>query len=185
MAQRVCPWWMGFALLLPLRRLVNNPEKILRPYIKEGMRVLEIGPGMGFFSLPLAKMVGLTGKVFCVDLQERMLNNLKRRAQNTNLSAIIEARLCSKYSLGIDDLEGQIDFVLAFAVMHEVPEIEEMLGQINMAMAQGARFLIAEPTIHVKKKDFQEMVSIALKNGFIIKEEPRIKGASSVLLSKV
>ncbi len=64
----VCPWYLGYLLASPLRRLLENPERMLRPYVRPGMTVLEPGSGMGFFSLPLARLVGAEGRVVCVDL---------------------------------------------------------------------------------------------------------------------
>ena len=55
----VCPWWMGYFLVNPMRRLRQNPDDIISPYVKEGMRVVEVGPGMGYFTIP---MVGLAMK---------------------------------------------------------------------------------------------------------------------------
>ena len=80
MAKHVCPRWLGYFLLCPLRRLGQKPEKILAPFVSEGMTALDIGPGMGYFSLPMAQMVGPGGKVLCVDVQEKMLRSLGSRA---------------------------------------------------------------------------------------------------------
>jgi ubiquinone/menaquinone biosynthesis C-methylase UbiE len=68
-----------------MRRLFQDPETILSPYIKSGMKVLEVGPGMGFFSLPMARLIGETGRIYCVDLQEKMLKSLQRRASKVHL----------------------------------------------------------------------------------------------------
>ena len=76
MSDRVCPVWVGYLLVSPLRRLFHNPEKILGPYVREGMKVLDVGCAMGFFWLPLAGMIGQTGKVVCIDMQERMITSL-------------------------------------------------------------------------------------------------------------
>ena len=81
MAHRVCPWWLGYFLMNPLRRYGQNPAKILAPFIHEGMIVLEPGPGMGFFTLELARRVGKSGRVVAVDIQAKMLDRLKRRCQ--------------------------------------------------------------------------------------------------------
>ena len=56
-----------------IRRWLQNPQKILRPYLKEGMTVLDIGCGPGFISIDMAQMVGESGQVISVDLQEGML----------------------------------------------------------------------------------------------------------------
>jgi len=61
MAKRVCPWWLGYFLASPVRRWLmrEDPAQILAPYVREGMTVLEPGPGMGFFTLELAMRVGV------------------------------------------------------------------------------------------------------------------------------
>ena len=117
MAERVCPWWVGYLLVSPLRRLFHNPVTILGPHVNSGMTVVDIGCAMGFFSLPLAEMVGPGGRVVCVDLQERMMRPLNRRATKAGVSDRIETRVCRAHSLGLDDLNGKIDFALAFAVV--------------------------------------------------------------------
>ena len=71
-AQHVCPVWMGYLLASPLRKLLQNPKKILNPYIREGMKALDLGCDMGFFSLPLAEGIGPTGKIVCLDIQEKI-----------------------------------------------------------------------------------------------------------------
>ena len=86
MAQGVCPHWVGWFLLNPLRRLIHNPDQILASYVSGGMTVLDIGPGMGFFTLPLAGMVGPGGQVIAVDIQADMLSALQRRAQAVHLA---------------------------------------------------------------------------------------------------
>jgi len=127
MAKRVCPYWVGYLLLNPLRRLVHNPDKILAPHVSSGMTVLDIGSAMGFFTLPLARLVGPHGKVISVDVQERMLNILQNRAQKAQLAERIVTRGCEPISLGLADFYGQIDFALAFAVVHEVLDVSTSL----------------------------------------------------------
>ena len=122
MAEHVCPVWIGYLLASPLRKLFQNPDKILSPWVREGMTVLDVGCAMGFFTLPLARMVGPSGKVVCIDLQEKMIQALSRRARKADLLDRIDARICPSDSLGLADLNGQIDFTLLMAVVHEVPD---------------------------------------------------------------
>ena len=93
MSERVCPVWVGYLLASPLRKFAHNPDKILSPYVKEGMTVLDIGSAMGFFSIPMAQMVGPEGKVICVDMQEKMLERLQKRAHKAGVADRIETRL--------------------------------------------------------------------------------------------
>jgi SAM-dependent methyltransferase len=99
---RVCPWWLGYLLLGPIRRLLHDPSPILAPYLREGMTVLEPGPGMGFFTLELARRVGRTGRVIVVDVQPKMIERLKRRAANANLADRIDARVARPDSMQLD-----------------------------------------------------------------------------------
>ena len=122
MSHGVCPWWLGYLLASPLRRLLQDPVEIVKPYAEEGMTVLDVGCGMGFFSLPLANLVGEKGRVVCIDLQEKMIKGLLTRAKKAGLTDRIDARVCSQSSLGVSDLAGKIDFALAFALVHEVPD---------------------------------------------------------------
>jgi ubiquinone/menaquinone biosynthesis C-methylase UbiE len=185
MEQHICPWYMGYVLANPIRRLYQNPEKILGHYVRQGMKVLEVGPGMGFFSLPMAELVGASGKVFCVDLQEKMLRGLQRRAKKANLFERIETCRCSESSLQIDSLSSSIDFALLFAVVHEIPDQSRLLKEISRSLKKGGLLLISEPRGHVTEEEFEITLSCAQNVGMKKKDTPVIRGSSSVLLEKV
>lgn len=184
MAKHICPVWAGHLLASPLRRLFNNPKKILGQHVTEGMTALDIGCAMGFFSFPLAEMVGAQGKVVCVDLQEGMIEVLEKRARKAGLSDRIETRLCSKDSLGLKEVRGTIDFALAFAVVHEVPDVGSFFSEIHKAIKPGGRFLVAEPKGHVSKSHFDATVLVAEKKGFNIVNRSRTFFGRAVLLQK-
>ena len=78
MAERVCPWWLGYLFACPMRRWWQKPEELLAPYLREGMTVLEPGPGMGFFTLPMSRMIGPAGRIVVIDIQAKMLESLRR-----------------------------------------------------------------------------------------------------------
>ncbi len=184
MAEGVCPVWVGYFLASPVRKLFQRPKKILLPYIEEGMKVLDIGCAMGFFSLPLAQMVGSDGKVICVDVQEEMIKSLEKRAQKAGLFNRIETRICKNDSLGLDDLEEEIDFVLASAVVHEVPDASSFFLDIYRAIKPSGKLLVIEPKGHVSKKDFEKTISVARQNGFEITSYPEISRSRVVLFLK-
>jgi 2-polyprenyl-3-methyl-5-hydroxy-6-metoxy-1,4-benzoquinol methylase len=184
MERHICPWWLGYFLASPLRRWIQDPGKILGPYINEGMKVMDVGCAMGFFSLPMARMVGPKGQVICIDLQEKMIKSLKKRAVKTGLSARIETRACSPNSLEIDDIPGKIDFALAYAVVHEVPDSEALFSQVHQAMKPGSKLLLGEPKGHVSTDDFNQTIAIARRCGFEVIDHPEIKKTRAVLLNK-
>ncbi len=175
MPQRVCPWWLGYFLASPLRRLIEDPVKVVAPYVREGMTVLEPGPGMGFFTLELARLVGPSGRVVAVDIQPRMLASLKRRAARAGLLERIDARLTAPDTLRITDLTGVVDFTLAFALVHELPAVEPFFTEVAMASKPGAGLLFAEPTGHVNTANFEAELAAAVRAGFKVVERPAIR----------
>lgn len=184
MAEHVCPWWLGYFLINPFRRLRQDPRKILSPFVREGMTVLEPGPGMGFFTLELARLVGSSGRVVAVDVQIKMLNRLKSRAAKQGLLERIEARLASKDSMALDDLRGKVDFALAFAVVHEIPRRALFFRQVAEALKPGGVLLLAEPRGHVKAAKFEEELKTAAEAGLTVLERPPISGSHAALLGK-
>jgi len=180
----VCPWWLGYILINPLRKLIENPVKTLRPYIKTGMKILEVGPGMGFFTVPMATMLNGKGCVYAVDLQEKMLSNLRKRISKAGVDNVVETRICRPDSLGIQDLNGQTDLAVLIYVIHEVPDQKHFFSEIHKALKNGALVFIAEPWMHVSKKDFLNSVEIAKNTGFKIVKYPLTSSLRSVLLKK-
>jgi ubiquinone/menaquinone biosynthesis C-methylase UbiE len=180
----VCPWWIGYLLLNPLRRILQDPDRILVPYVREGMTVLEIGPGMGFFTLPLARLAGKSGKVICVDVQERMLTKLRKRAEKAGAADRITTILAEGNSLRIEKYEEEIDFALAFAVIHEVPDQGRLFEQVYRSLKDGALLLVSEPRGHVTQEDFRSTTEVARAKGFMEVSSPDIRKSHSVLLKK-
>jgi SAM-dependent methyltransferase len=171
---RVCPWWLGYLLASPLRRLLQDPRKVLAPYVQEGMTVLEPGPGMGFFTLELARLVGPSGRVVVVDIQPRMLASLKRRAARAGLLDRIDTRVVPPDTMGLADMAGRVDFTPAIAVIHELPNVERFFMEVAEASKPGAGLLIAEPTGHVKPPDFEAQLQAAAHAGFVLESRPSI-----------
>jgi SAM-dependent methyltransferase len=184
MARHVCPWWIGYFLISPLRRWLMDPDKVLAPYVEAGATVLEPGPGMGFFTLALARRVGIRGRVVALDVQKKMLDRLLDRAAQAGVDKRIEARLVRPESLGTADLEGRVDFVLACAVVHEMPSSATFFREAAAALKPGGRMLLAEPAWHVKAERFAAELEDAARAGLQVVERPRIGRSHSALLAK-
>jgi cyclopropane fatty-acyl-phospholipid synthase-like methyltransferase len=184
MGHRICPWWLGYFLASPLRRLVQDPAAIVKPYVREGMTVLEPGPGMGFFTRELARAVGAGGRVVAVDVQPRMIAGLKRRLAKAGLLERTDARLAPSDSLGLQDLQGKVDFVLAMAMVHEMPSSGRFFTEVAQAMKPGATLLLAEPSGHVKKDAFEAELQDAAAAGLEVTDRPVISRSQAALLKK-
>lgn len=180
----VCPWWVGYLIASPLRKLGENPETILTPLVKSGMTVVDIGCAMGFFSLPAARMVGESGRVVCVDVQQRMLTTLGKRARRKGLGDIIKTRLCSQKELGLDDLAGSADLVLAIHVVHETAFPRLFLTSCIHVLRPGGRLLILEPKRHVTAEEFEATRRLALEVGFVERDLADLKSSRTLLFEK-
>ena len=181
----VCPWWLGYWLASPVRRLMYRPEKILAGHVRPGMTVLEPGPGMGFFTLELARLAGASGRVIAVDVQPRMLAGLTRRARKAGVFERVDARLAAPDSMGLADVAGAVDFTLAFAVVHELPAAAPFFGEVARASKPGARLLVAEPTGHVTAPDYEAELQAARDAGFTFVESLTLPRSRAALLELV
>ena len=118
MDEHTCPWWFIGSFDNPLRRLVHAPERIFGWAGEEGQTVLDLGPGMGYFTLLLARMVGPQGTVIAADLQPQMLAGLRRRASTPGCWRRFNAIRPARTNQG----PGPVDFALAFWMLHEVQD---------------------------------------------------------------
>ena len=177
----VCPWWLAYTFDNPLRRLIHNPEKIVGPYLEEGMTAIDIGCGMGYFSLGMARLVGAKGRVISVDLQQKMLDKLKNRAEHTSIADRISVHLCKQDTLGVSE---EVDFVLTFWMVHEVPSVKLFFEQIHSILHASGKWLLAEPKLHTSLSDFDKTLSTATEMGFLATERPVINISYAAVLEK-
>jgi ubiquinone/menaquinone biosynthesis C-methylase UbiE len=181
--EHICPVWVAYTFLLPIRKLQHNPKKILGQYIKEGMTAMDYGCAMGYFSIPMAKMTGPEGIVYCVDIQEKMLAGLHKRAVKHNVSGTVKLLEVGK-NYDPDELKGKLDFVLLFFVVHEVPDKKQLFSDLYKILKPGAKILFAEPKGHVKLKDFEKSLQMAKEAGLKVSDEKPIRKGLCALLVK-
>jgi len=175
---RVCPWWCAwFSIDNPLRLLVHDPQKIVGPYVQSGMMVLDVG----WFSIPMARLVGQQGRVVAVDLQQQMLDMLRRRAEKARVADRIQFHKCAQDHLGVD---VQADFALAFAMAHEVPDQRRLFREIRSCLKPSGKLLLAEPPLHVSAKTFAKEVAAAEEMGLRAAGRPHVRWSRAVVLDR-
>ena len=179
--KRVCPVVIAGSLDNRIRRWVQNPEEILRPYIEEGMIVLDIGCGPGFFSIDLAQMVGKSGRVIAADLQEGMLQKLRDKIQGTELEERITLHKCEEQKTCVSE---HVDFVLLFYMIHEVPDVERFFNEIEAILNPGGQVFVVEPPFHVSKKAFENTIKKANDAGLVVVDRPKLFLNKAVVLKK-
>ena len=177
----VCPWWLCYSFDNPLRRIFHDPDRLLGPYVKTGMTAVDIGCGMGYFTIGLARLTGPEGKVIAVDLQQQMLDALGRRSRRTGVANQIVLHRCRKESLGVED---PADFALAFWMAHEIPDKSRFFREILALLKTRGRLLLVEPKVHVTLRSFERMVAVCRETGFQVLEEPLVALSRAFLLGK-
>jgi ubiquinone/menaquinone biosynthesis C-methylase UbiE len=179
--KHICPWWLAYTFDNPLRRYFHDPQAILMPYLREGMTAIDLGCGMGYYSRAMAKIVGDAGKVISVDLQTKMLDITRRRAEKDGVVHRIQFLLASEDDLGVTE---QVDFALAFWMVHEVTDIKKFFQQIYGILKPAGKFLIAEPKMHVNQAQFDSILPAAAEAGFQIMAAASIRLSRSVVFIK-
>jgi ubiquinone/menaquinone biosynthesis C-methylase UbiE len=181
MGNHICPWWVGYLLVNPLRRIFEKPEKMLEPFVRHGMSVIDYGCGMGFFTIPLARLVGPGGKVIAVDIQEKMLNGLHKRAQRAGLSdRIILVAAGAEHQIK----EDSVDFVTALHVIHEIVDRQGFFNEMRRVMKPGAKLLMLEPRFHVTEEEFRRSVEMAEAAGLVLSSDFNLSRGLNVVFFK-
>jgi len=177
---RVCPVELAGGLDNKIRRWLQKPERILAPFVKEGMKAIDLGCGPGFFSIAMAGMVGKTGKVLAADLQDGMLQKVCEKIKGTELEKRIQFVKCSTDSINVHE---QVDFILTFYMVHEVPDKSSLFKQLRAVLKNNGQFLLVEPKLfHVSKEEFAATLKIAGENGFKVNPGPKLPFSWSAVL---
>jgi 2-polyprenyl-3-methyl-5-hydroxy-6-metoxy-1,4-benzoquinol methylase len=175
----VCPWWFASVLDNPVRKLLHNPEKLLGPYVEKGQTVVDIGCGPGIFSIAMAQLVGDKGRVIAVDIQEKMLERLQQKIARAGVSNIT----IHKAEPAMIGIAENVDFALAFYMVHEVPDKANFFREVVSIMKPKSAFLIVEPKLHVSASSFNSTIKIARACGFALVSEPKVRLSRAVLFS--
>jgi ubiquinone/menaquinone biosynthesis C-methylase UbiE len=146
------------------------------------MTVLDIGCGPGFFTLEIAKMLNGSGKVIAADVQEGMLEIIRKKIKGTNLEQTVTLHRSSFEKIGIDE---KVDFVLAFWMVHEVRNQKRFFEELTSILKPNSLIFIIEPKFHVSKRAYSEMVEMISEYGLRIVERPKVNLSRAIVLSKI
>jgi ubiquinone/menaquinone biosynthesis C-methylase UbiE len=179
---RVCPVELAGHLDSGIRRWLQNPHKLLAPFVTPGMTTLDVGCGPGFFSIEMARLVGPGGKVFAADLQKGMLDKVAAKIEGTELAGRIQLVKCDSTSINVT---GPVDFALAFYMVHEVPNKPHFFEQLHDVVVENGKVLLIEPKLfHVSRRAFCETVYYAGLEGFQGECGPKLPFSWSAILTR-
>ena len=137
----------------PEREREEAPRRLLKTLgLKPGMVVADVGAGSGYLTLPMARAVGKSGKVFAVDIQREMLDMVRAKAKRAGLGNIATV-------LGTEDdpkvPPGSCDLMLLVDVYHELGRPYEMTLNMIRGLKKGGRLVLVEyrqedPSVPIK-----------------------------------
>ena len=177
----VAKWWQVYLFDVTIRRLILNPEPIFRPYVEPGMTVLDVGCGAGSNALCLARLVGESGRVIAADMQQKLLEIVAKRSKRAGLAECIAPRLCLPDSIGVD---GPVDFVNAFWMLHETPDQPRFLEEVSGLLRRDGKLLAVEPRGHVSEAAFQTLIESARDAGLALHDTPRVRFSRAAVFTK-
>jgi ubiquinone/menaquinone biosynthesis C-methylase UbiE len=127
-------------------------------------------------------MVGPSGRVIAADLQAGMLQKLRHKIEGSDLQERIVLHQCAKNRLGVT---AAVDFVLAFYMVHEIPDQERFFSELRLLLRPGGRIFIVEPPLHTSRKAFESSIQKARDAGLMAVERPRLFLDKAVILQRV
>ena len=131
------------------RRKWQNPENVLAEIgLQPGMTFMDVGCGQGFFTIPAAKIVGESGKIYASDINQININKLQEKVIGTGLMNVImqtgkaeDLKLC----------DACADIVFFGIVLHDFQDPLKVLANVHSALKTTGRLV----DLDWKKEDME------------------------------
>jgi uncharacterized protein len=175
------PHQFAFLLLVPFRNLILPPrELVARLHVTETSRVLELGPGPGFFSVQMARSIP-HGHLYLVDLQREMLEKARWRIRRAGFS---NASFTQASAMSLPFAPGVFDIAFLVAVLGEVPDPGACIESICRSLRPGGILSITELPGDPDATPESEVVALVCAKGFHRIESFPIRGGFTANFSK-
>jgi ubiquinone/menaquinone biosynthesis C-methylase UbiE len=167
------------------RKFLYRPDRLAQKYVKPRDTVLDFGCGPGFFTREFAKVVGDSGKVIAVDLQEEMLTILRAKLGPEGLLSRVITHRCRHDSINLPaDMNGTVDVAFTIFVVHEVPDPGKLFKEIADLLKPNGLLFYTEPPLIVSGREFHDNLSQAEAAGFSVVEKRLYFVNRAAVLSK-
>jgi ubiquinone/menaquinone biosynthesis C-methylase UbiE len=163
------PEFLAGAIDNPLRRRMQPPDEMPKRHgIEPGMRVLEVGPGNGRYTLATARWVGESGRVLAVDIEPKMVERVRARAEAEGVGNV-EARVADVYDLPFD--EGSFDAAYMIVVIGEIPDPDQAMREFHRVLKPGGKLAFSELLMDPDYPRASTLIRKASAAGFRFREK--------------
>ena len=166
-----CPYGLRFSVDLP-HPFVTRPRlrEMLSP--EPGQRVLEVGPGTGYYVLQAVRWLEPGGTLDILDIQQEMLDHTMHRARAMGVLNIVPRRGDAQALPYPDD---HFDSAYLVATLGEVPDKGQALRELGRVLKRGGRLVVGEVLFDPHKVTFDELRRLTDQGG--LDHERTLKGA--------
>ena len=139
---RPSPSFVPYLINNPIRRKFSPPGKVIGYLdIHEGMRVLEVVPGTGFYTFEAAQRAGPSGYVYAIDIEPKTIARLKKEIEQRK-AGNITARVASAYEVPLPS--NSVDRTFMVGVLPEIPDKRKALCEIRRVLKREGLLMLAE-----------------------------------------
>jgi len=158
------PSFISVFLDSPMRRRFQRPADIVRRAdIRSGMRVLEVGPGPGTFTIAASEAVGPSGEVVAIDIAPEMVGRLRAKLAGRHITNV-NARLGNAMDLDLAD--DSFDRVFLVTVLAEISDRQRALGEFRRVLKPGGTLSVSEAILDPDYPRRSTVASWCLQAGF-------------------
>ena len=126
----------------PFRRRIQPPnETAIRHGIEPGMRVLDVGPGNGTYTLGAAERLGSEGQLIAIDIEPKIIERLQKRIDVEGVTNV-DARVADAYGLPFED--SNFDLIYMITVINEIPDIPRALKELHRVLKPSGKLVFSE-----------------------------------------
>jgi ubiquinone/menaquinone biosynthesis C-methylase UbiE len=120
----------------------QKPEQVIAALgLEPGDQVADLGSGGGYFTFPMAEVVGKTGQVYAVDVDESLLAYIAKQSQKRGLSQI-KTVLAPTDGLGLPD--ASVDLIFLSNVFHHLPDPADYFRRARSILRAGGRIVVID-----------------------------------------
>jgi len=154
-----------------LRMIIQPPDTIIgRSGVLKDMHLLDIGCGSGPYTIPLARSVGVKGKVYALDIQQEMLDKLKEKLRLPHNDQInnIHPLLADASKIPLQD--SSLDMVVIISVTREFSNAIKVFEEIKRTLKPCGLLAISEILIDMDYISRSKMIKLGTRAGLTVAE---------------